>query len=176
MLNYFVCAGMGAAATTLVGQNLGVGDRVRAVRCAWRALLLTCIPVGAVTVLLVTFPNHAVAVFSSDPEVVEAGATYVLLGGMSQIFMAFEVVLLGAFAGAQWTAVPVVLEVGLTGARVPLAAWLVSRGWGVEGVWAAIASTTVVKGAVLALLFGLWMSRRSRMSAVSSADEGSTSA
>jgi len=63
------------------------------------------------------------------------------------------VVVLGAFAGAQWTTVPAVIVIGLTAVRVPLAAWLVVRGWGVEAVWLAIASTTVVKGTVLAVLF-----------------------
>ncbi len=155
VLNYFVCAGMGAAATTLVGQNLGAGDSRRAVRSAWRALFLTCLPVGAVTALLVAFPETAIGVFSGDPDVVSAGTTYVLLVGLTQLFMAAEVVLLGAFAGAQWTAVPAVIEIGLTAVRVPLAMWLVSRGWGVEAVWFAIASTTVVKGTLLAALFGL---------------------
>jgi putative MATE family efflux protein len=154
VLNYFVCAGIGAAATTLVGQNLGAGESRRAVRSAWRALFLTCLPVGAVTVLLVGFPEVAIGVFSSDAEVIAAGSTYVLLVGMTQLFMAAEVVMLGAFAGVQWTAWPAVIVVGLTAVRVPLAMWLVARGWGVEAVWFAIASTTVIKGILLAALFG----------------------
>ncbi len=154
VLNYFVCAGMGAAATTLVGQNIGAGEASRAVRCAWRALFLTCIPVGAVTILLVAFPEVAIGVFSSDSEVVAAGTTYVLLVGMTQLFMAAEVVMLGAFAGAQWTAWPAAIVVVLTAVRVPLSMWLVARGWDVEAVWFAIASTTVLKGAILAALFG----------------------
>lgn len=160
VLNYFVCAGMGAAATTLVGQNLGAGDPVRAARSAWRALFLTILPVGLVTVVLVSRPAAAVAVFISDHEVVAAGVTYVLLVGMSQVFMAAEVVLLGAFAGSQWTAVPAACEIALTAARIPLAAWLVGRGWGVEAVWVAIAATCMIKGTVLAVLFA---ARRPRL-------------
>jgi len=154
VLNYFVCAGIGAAATTLVGQNLGAGERRRAVRSAWRALFLTCLPVGAVTILLVSFPEAAIGVFSNDARVVAVGSTYVLLVGMTQLFMAAEVVMLGAFAGAQWTAIPAIIEIGFTAVRVPLAMWLISGGWGVEAVWFAIASTTVVKGLILAALFG----------------------
>jgi putative MATE family efflux protein len=155
VLNYFVCAGMGAAATTLVGQNLGADRSQRAIRSAWRCLFLTCLPVGAVTAFLVGFPNVAIGVFSNDAEVVAAGTTYVLLVGMTQIFMAAEVVLLGAFAGVQWTAWPAVVVVSFTAVRVPLAMWLVSIGWGVEAVWFAIASTTVVKGLLLVALFGV---------------------
>ncbi len=153
VFNYFVCAGMGAAATTLVGQCLGAGDRPRAARSGWRSLYLTLLPVGLVTMALVAAPRLVVEVFSTDPDVLAAGATYVLIVGMSQLFMAFEVVLLGAFAGAHWTAWPAAVEISLTAARVPLAAWLVASGWGVEGVWTAIAATTVIKGALLGILF-----------------------
>lgn len=156
VLNYFVCAGMGAAATTLVGQSLGAGDPLRARRAAWRALFLTILPVGAVTVVLVAFPAQAVAVFSRDPAVLAAGVLYVLLVGLSQPFMAGEVVLLGAFTGAHRTTVPAVIEIGLTALRVPLAAALAAAGWGVESVWFAIASTTLAKGTVLGALWGWW--------------------
>lgn len=153
LLNYFVCAGMGAAATTLVGQSLGAGKPTRAARAAWRTLFLTCLPVAAVTVLLVSFPDRAVAAFNGDPAVVAAGASYVLLVGLSQLFMAFEVVMLAAFAGSQWTAVPAAVEMGFTAARIPIAMVLVEVGLGVEAVWVAIAATTVIKGSILAVMF-----------------------
>jgi putative MATE family efflux protein len=153
LLNYFVCAGMGAAATTLVGQNLGAGKPSRAARATWRTAFLTCLPVGAVTLILVCFPDRAVAVFNSDQAVVAAGTTYVLFACLSQLFMVFEVVFLSAFAGAQWTAVPAVIEMGLTAARIPVAMALVAVGLGIEGIWIAIAGTTVLKGATLGILF-----------------------
>ncbi len=158
VFNYFVCAGMGAAATTLVGQSLGANDPARAARSGWRTLFLTVVPVGMVTLLLVSYPDAAVEVFISDREVVAAGVTYVLLVGLSQAFMAAEVVLVGAFAGAHWTAWPALVEIGLTVARVPLAYGLVRSGWGVEGVWLAIAATTVLKGSVLAVMFAIRLS------------------
>ncbi len=166
VLNYFVCAGMGAAATTLVGQSLGAGNVGRARRAGWRTLFLTTLPVGAVTALLVAFPSRAVGVFSGAPAVVEAGVTYVLLVGMSQLFMAAEVVLLGAFAGAHRTGLPAALEISFTAARVPLAVLLVAQGWGVVGIWAAIAGTTVIKGSVLGVLFGRAMKSRESASGV----------
>jgi putative MATE family efflux protein len=152
VFNYFICVGLGAAATTLVGQSLGAGDLRRARRSAWRTLFVTTLPVGLVTLAMVSFPRSAIALFIDDREVVAAGVTYVLLVGMTQLFMAAEVVLLGAFAGLHWTAVPAALEITLTAVRVPLAWWLVELGWGVEGVWFAIAVTTVVKGTLLAVL------------------------
>jgi len=153
VLNYFVCAGMGAAATTIVGQSLGAEDVQRAARAAWRTLFLTILPVGAITAVLVSWPAQAVGLFIPAPEVVAAGVLYVLMVGVSQPFMAAEVVMLGAFAGAHRTVVPAAVQIGLTAARIPLAIWLVGRGWGVSAVWMAIASTTVLKGVVLGGLF-----------------------
>jgi len=153
LLNYFVCAGMGAAATTLVGQNLGAGNPSRAARATWRTVFLTSLPVGAVTLVLVSFPARAVAVFNADEAVVAAGTSYVLFACLSQLFMVLEVVLLSAFAGAQWTAVPAAVEMGLTAARVPIAMGLVALGFGVEGIWIAIAGTTMAKGAMLGIMF-----------------------
>ena len=105
------------------------------------------------TLLLVAFPEHAVAVFNDDPAVVAAGSTYVIFAGLSQLFMAFEVVFVSAFAGAQWTMIPAVIQMGLTAARVPAAVALVALGLGVEGVWIAIAGSTVLKGVILGILF-----------------------
>jgi len=153
VLNYFVCAGMGAAATTVVGQSFGAGAPRRAARAAWRTLFLTILPVGAVTLVLVHWPAAAVGVFIPAPDVVAAGVLYVLMVGISQPFMAAEVVMLGAFAGAHRTVLPAAVQIGLTAARIPLAMWLVGRGWGVSAVWLAIASTTVLKGLVLGGLF-----------------------
>lgn len=153
LLNYFVCAGMGAAATTLVGQNLGAGNPSRAARATWRTVFLTCLPVGAVTLLLASFPSRAVAVFNADPAVVDAGTTYVLIVCVCQLFMVFEVVFLSAFAGAQWTAAPAAVEMGLTAARVPVAVALVALGFGVEGIWIAIAVSTILKGTTLGIMF-----------------------
>ncbi len=155
VLNYFVCAGMGAAATTLVGQSLGAGQVRRARRAGWRTLFLTILPVGLVTAVLVAFPERAVGAFIGSPEVIAAGSLYVLLVGLSQPFMAAEVVMLGAFAGAHRTVVPALVQIALTAARIPVALWLVGRGWDVTAVWAAIAGTTVVKGTILGVLFQL---------------------
>lgn len=156
VLNYFVCAGMGSAAITLVGQSLGAGDPRRAVRAAWRTLFLTCLPVGVLTTLLVSMPDRAVAVFIPDPAVIASGATYVLIVGLSQVFMAAEVVLIGAFAGAHRTTGPALITVTLTAARIPAATALAALGWGVEAVWTAIAATTILKGVVLAALWLRW--------------------
>lgn len=163
VLNYFICAGMGSAAITLVGQSLGAGNTGRAVRAGWRTLFLTCLPVGALTFVLVSMPGRAVGFFIPDPAVVAPGTTYVLIVGLSQVFMAAEVVLLGAFAGAQRTTIPALVAVSLSAARVPLAMGLAHMGWGVEAVWTSISATTVLKGLVLSVLWARWSRLSTRL-------------
>ena len=68
--------------------------------------------------------------------------------------MAVEAVYEGALTGMQRTlwvlAVGIVFNLG----RIPLALWLVPR-WGVEGVWIAIAISTVFKAPIKWLCFRL---------------------
>ena len=117
------------------------------------------LPVGLVTTALVAWPAQVAAVFTRDPAVVASVVLYVLIVGMSEPFMAFEVVLIGSFAGAHRTLLPALVQISLSLARVPLAWWLVSRGWGVEAVWAAIAITCILKGVMLAIMFSGWQRR-----------------
>jgi putative MATE family efflux protein len=149
------CTGLGfaAAATTLVGQNLGAGRPDRAERSMRRILLVLSAIVGAVTVSFFVVPQWIVRFFSSDPAVIAHGARYLLILGVSQVFMVVEVAVVGGFAGAGDTLPPTVVTVPLTLARIPLA-WLLAYtlSIGVEGVWWSISGTTVLKG----ILVWLW--------------------
>eukprot|EP00966_Prymnesium_polylepis_P212105 4913001-Prymnesium_polylepis.1 len=101
--------------------------------------------------------SRAAAVFSGgDALVTAAAASYLKIVALAFPLMAVEAVYEGALTGIQRTgavlAVGLVLNVG----RVPLALAL-TRWWGVEGVWAAIALSTAVKAPIK-----WWCFRRAR--------------
>lgn len=158
-LAYFACVGFSFAAATLVGQNLGAGQLERAERAAWTTvfyLILILFPVSAIFIL---FPHLIIPIFISDPEVVAEGSRYLQIIGLCEIFMGLEIVLMQAFSGAGDTMPPMLVDVPLTVARIPLAYFLaIHLGWGPIGVWWAISSTTVLKGVTMATLFkmGRW--------------------
>jgi putative MATE family efflux protein len=70
------CWALGQAVTTMAGQNMGSGDAGRAARTATTGIVCA-IAVTAFTVLLVqVFTSSIVALFSSDPSIIEGGAGY----------------------------------------------------------------------------------------------------
>src|SRR5262249_822148 len=67
---------LGTAATTMVGANIGARQIARARRIAWTAALLGPAVTGAIRILAALFPQVWISIFSSDPNVIAAGSSY----------------------------------------------------------------------------------------------------
>lgn len=156
---YFLAVGFAAAVAPLVGQSLGAGRTARAERAAWGATAAAGVGGLAWTGVLVLAPRVVGGVFSRDEAVLGLADDYLIIVGWSQVFLAVEVVLEGAFGGAGDTVPPLLIGLPLSAARVP-AAWLLADvlGLGASGIWLAISGSTVVKGLLLAAWFhrGRW--------------------
>jgi putative MATE family efflux protein len=151
---YFLAVGFAAAVAPLVGQSLGAGRPARAERAAWLAVRQASYFAAAWAAVLVLAPALVARVFSADAGVVRVASGYLVIVGLSQVFLAFEVVLDGAFAGAGDTVPPMLIGLPISAARVPLA-WLLASpaGLGAHGIWIAISVTTIAKGLLLAAWF-----------------------
>jgi putative MATE family efflux protein len=161
-VTYLVCHGFGAATATLVGQNLGARQVPRAARAAWRSvwwMLLYGVATGAVMIL---FPRTVLAVFSNDAAVLDAGVPYLRILGIAMPFMAVEIVLENAFAGAGDNVPPMVISVPMNLIRVPLLVWTTTIGAGLLGIVWVVTSTAVARGILAAVWFhrGRWAERR----------------
>ncbi len=150
---YFSSLGLSVATATLVGQHHGAGSPGQAaasLREGMRLATLTLLPISLAFLLL---PELLLRAMTDRAGVVEAGALYLRVIGPSEVFLGFEVVILGALAGMGRTLPQVALAMPLTLARIPLA-WLGLR-YGPEGplaVWIAISASTVLKGGLLLAL------------------------
>lgn len=100
------------AATTFVGQNLGIGDAVR----AKKGVRIACITALAVTVMimipLVIFAPYASEIFNAKPEVIEYST--MLLRWISPFYLlcCFNQVYSAALRGAGNSNVPMVIMLG----------------------------------------------------------------
>ncbi len=152
--SYLICSGFSVAAATMVGQNLGAGKPERAARCAWGA---TGIAIGVtltVSVFFLTIPRTIASIFTDSPEVLDMAVDYLIILGLSQVTMAVEIVLEGAFGGAGDTMPPMLVMVPGALARIPLAYYLAfTLGWGISGVWWTLTITTTIKAIILAWWF-----------------------
>jgi len=66
--------GLGAAAATLVGQNLGAKQPDRAEQSVWRSAFLNMIFLGGVSLVFLIFAPHLVGIFTSDAGIIRSGA------------------------------------------------------------------------------------------------------
>ncbi len=155
--------GLGNAAATLVGQNLGAEKPERAAHSAWliagynAGLMIAC------SALIVPFAEPIIAAFNDTPEVVALGAQALRIFAVGYVFSALGSVLARGLDGAGNTLPAMVINLmTLWGIQIPLA-WLFSSllGWGTTGLWAGISVANVANGLIFAYWFrrGRWKHR-----------------
>ncbi|MDR2413665.1 MAG: MATE family efflux transporter [Odoribacteraceae bacterium] len=149
-LTWMTAAGFSTALAAFVGQNFGARDFER-IRRGYRYTLKLAGSVSLVaTIAFFFFGRPIFSLFVREPGTVEAGNDYLRILALSQIFSAFESVTAGAFNGLGRTIPPAITGIFLTGARVPLAYYLITLPFlGLNGVWWSITLSSILKGAVL---------------------------
>jgi putative MATE family efflux protein len=149
-----------AAATPLVGQNLGAGKPERAMHTAWVATAQAAAIMSAVAVLFLTIPRPLSLLVTTEESVVRLMVSYLIINAFSEPFLALGMVLRGALQGAGETRIPALVTFVTNWLiRVPLA-WLLAVvcGYGAAGAWVAMSGTTILSGILIAAWFkwGNW--------------------
>ncbi len=179
MFALFSGFGWGAAASTLVGQNLGRQRPDRAAASTWIAMWFNVVMMAGVGVLYFLFAPWLMRFFGTSSDLVDVGAvgsqagfervvavgtTYLRVTVFSYVFMAVSIVMAQALNGAGSTRTPMVIDsVGLILIQIPLA-FLLSRepGLGLRGVWFAIVASNAIISVIYVVLFktGRWKKKR----------------
>jgi MATE family, multidrug efflux pump len=68
--------GLGAPLIAIVGTSIGAGQRERALRTAWIGAAMAFILTEAIGLCAAAFPTAWLSLFDTDPQMLEAGATY----------------------------------------------------------------------------------------------------
>ena len=155
--------GVGNAAATLVGQNLGAGQPDRAERAVWFTARLNTLFLGLVGLLFVVFARPIVELLAADPEVVSVAATCLRIVACSYVFWGFGLVTVVAFNGAGDTTTPTWINFFVYWlVQLPLA-WTLAGplGLGPYGVFVTVAVCQTLMAAVGVLAFrrGSWKTR-----------------
>ena len=155
-ISFLIGFGFSIAASTIVGQSLGMRDKASAVSNGWRTtgLSLTCMSILGALVILMRWP--LANFFSPSAEVAAHTVQFIWCLGLMQPLMAIEFTLRGALQGAGDTTSPFIITcIGLVGVRVPLALLFWYLDLSVVWVYAALILDYVVK----AILFCYWFSK-----------------
>jgi Na+-driven multidrug efflux pump len=152
--------GLGNAAATLVGQNLGAQKPRRAEQSTWRAARYNTIFMTVVGILLIAFAPTIVGLFSSDDEVLRYGISCLRILGVGVPMYAIGMIITQAFNGAGDTTTPTVINfVCFWMLQIPLAYWLASNiSMGPNGVFLAIvlSESLVTVLSVVIFRLGRW--------------------
>lgn len=155
--------GLGNAAATLVGQNLGASQPERAERSVWMAARWNAAFLIGVSVIFITVPGVLAAPFTRDPVVVGYVADCLRIVSLGYGFYAVGMIVTQAFNGAGDTDTPTLINLCcLWMFQLPLAWWLAQVvGWGPHGVFASIAIADSVLTLVAVTVFrrGRWKTR-----------------
>jgi putative MATE family efflux protein len=139
--------GLGNAAATLVGQNLGAGQPDRAEASAWRAAKYNTIFMSGLGLLSLIAAPWIAGLFSSDPDVLRYGANCIRILGVGYPMYAVGMIMIQALNGAGDTATPSTLNLlAFWLVQIPLA-WLLAEPLtlGPNGVfWAIVVSESLL--------------------------------
>jgi Na+-driven multidrug efflux pump len=156
-----VIFGLGAPLVALVGTNIGAGQKQRALRIALVGGAIAFAISETLGLVAAVWPQAWLALFSSDPRVIETGSAYLRIVGPAYGFFGLGMALYFASQGAARLLWPL-----LTGfLRVIVAiggGWLALRLTGsLNWLFAALAFGLIVYGLTLtaAIISGAWFGR-----------------
>ena len=142
--------GFGGPLVTLVGTNIGAGNRARALRAAWIGGWICFAMTETIGVAAALFPEVWLGLFDRDPAMIAAGSTYLRIVGPFYGFFGFGMALYFASQGAGALRWPLIagfsrLVIAVGGGYL-LLRWTGSLMW----VYAALAAGLAVLGLMIA--------------------------
>jgi putative MATE family efflux protein len=100
------------ASTTFVGQNYGACDLPRARRGVSSALQLSLGITAVISVLVMALARPLMALFTTDPEVLDYGVHFILIVSPFYLLLCFNQVFAGALRGVGIARAPMVVMIG----------------------------------------------------------------
>lgn len=107
-----------------------------------------------VSIIFILFGGHIFGLIVPHEDAIKTGAHYLFIMGLVQIFVMLELTTQGMFNGIGRTIEPALISITFNALRIPLAYFLASR-IGIEGVWWAIAISSICKGIILPVWFSV---------------------
>ncbi len=161
-LSWVTATGVATALGAYIGQNYGAQQMRRVQKSFMAGMGVVCLYGAVVSACFVLWGRHIFAFFiPADELVINEGARYLFIFGLSQVFLCAEIAATGAFNGLGRSYYPAIVSITLNAARIP-AAIVLSRRMGLEGVWWAMCLSTLLKGIILSVTFPTFVKKIER--------------
>ena len=153
-LCYMPGFGISEAATTLIGQSMGAGQRTLTRSFAWMSTSLGICVMSLMGVLMFIFAPELMTLMTPAEEIIAIGTECLRIEAFAEPMFAAAIVCNGIFVGAGDTLKPAIMSLGsMWGVRLTLAALLAGT-YGLPGVWTAMAIELTFRGIIF--LVRLW--------------------
>lgn len=154
--------GFATALNAFTAQNYGAG-KIGRVKKGYRASLWTIGIWGLLITLIFIFtPTPIATIFFHEPSAIATAVSYLVIIGFSEAFLCIELTTIGAISGLGKTNLCSIISILFTSARIPLAMILGNTSMGLNGIWWAFSSTTIVKGIIFTGTF-FWITKNGRL-------------
>ena len=157
-LCYMPGYGIAEAATTLVGQGIGAGQKLLTRSFARMSVGLGIAVMTVMGVLMWIFAPELMSLMSPVEEVIAQGTQVLRIEAWAEPMFAAAIVTNGVFIGAGDTIIPAIMSlVSMWAVRLTLAASLAPK-YGLKGVWIAMATELTFRGSIflIRLFKGNW--------------------
>ncbi len=157
-LCYMPGYGIAEAATTLVGQGIGAGQRLLTRSFAYLSVSLGITIMTVMGIMMWIFAPELMGIMSPVEEVIALGTDVLRIEAWAEPMFAAAIVVNGVFIGAGDTFIPAIMSLAsMWAVRLTLAATLAPK-YGLKGVWTAMAIELFFRGSIflVRLLKGGW--------------------
>lgn len=165
-VTFMVPFGIGSAAAVRVGNAIGRGRLQDARAVGWAAIFVGGVFMSVMSLILVAVPRPILRIFTSDPTVIEAGVSLLVVAGIFQLFDGIQAVATGSLRGLGDTNTPLICSlVGYWLVGLPLGYWLCfSEKQRVEGLWLGLCAALMIVASALLITWSrqTWSSNRDR--------------
>src|SRR6185312_3871752 len=165
VLSFMPAFGISTAITALVGRYIGAGKPDVAVQRANLGFKVTAIYMVTCGLVFLVARNRLIHLFTSDPQVLRAGAMLLIFAAVYQFFDALYITYNGALRGAGDTMAPAIATFVLCWSITVFGGFAIARSWptiGPAGPWAAATGYGIILGLFIYIRFrrGGWRSIR----------------
>lgn len=158
-VTFIVMGSLNGAVGSFIGQNFGAKKYLRILK-GYRVSLLLGISYALLTSVIFFFLSEQLAqLFTNDTETIAITSSYLKIIGLSQIFMAMEIICNGGYTGIGLPNIPSAISIVFTLMRIPLALLLIPI-FGLNGIWWSIAISSFVKGILSIFIFNVIYRRK----------------
>ena len=147
-LCYMPGFGIAEAATTLVGQGIGAGQRLLTRSFAYMSVSLGIVVMTVMGIMMWIFAPELMSIMSPVEEVIAQGTEVLRIEAWAEPMFAVAIVANGVFIGAGDTLIPAIMSLAsMWAVRLTIAATLAPK-FGLKGVWTAMAIELTFRGCI----------------------------